>query len=244
MPVFSQVKQNMLKDSKFARYLLYAIGEIILVVIGILIALWFNKKSIDDDIALETRQTATFVIDQMTKENAEIKEVLTSWESLGATIDTVLYRTPNKIPVAASCEGCKYVLMGIELPTITDRIPKTIAEAKLEDGALKQKLLDIEFIYNQALETSKHHSAVILNSMEDNYKYWSDNYEWFGSFMSKYECKADCSRYFYESSDYRNKVAYFELLVLESYAADLDEFLKTNIENIKSLEAFLIKSEI
>jgi hypothetical protein len=35
---FKKIRQNMLTEKKFSKYLIYAIGEIILVVIGILIA--------------------------------------------------------------------------------------------------------------------------------------------------------------------------------------------------------------
>jgi hypothetical protein len=40
---FRKIRQQMLKENKTSKYLLYAIGEIILVVIGILIALQINK---------------------------------------------------------------------------------------------------------------------------------------------------------------------------------------------------------
>ena len=39
---FRKIRQNLLTENKFSKYLLYAIGEIILVVIGILIALQLN----------------------------------------------------------------------------------------------------------------------------------------------------------------------------------------------------------
>jgi uncharacterized membrane protein YgaE (UPF0421/DUF939 family) len=39
---FRKIRQNLLTENKFSKYLLYAIGEIILVVIGILIALNLN----------------------------------------------------------------------------------------------------------------------------------------------------------------------------------------------------------
>lgn len=42
MKFFRKIRQSLLHDNKFAKYLLYAIGEIILVVIGILIALQIN----------------------------------------------------------------------------------------------------------------------------------------------------------------------------------------------------------
>lgn len=48
---FRKIRQKMLTENKFSKYLLYAIGEIILVVIRILIALginnWNNNRLVD-----------------------------------------------------------------------------------------------------------------------------------------------------------------------------------------------------
>ena len=40
---FRKIRQQMLKENKFSKYLIYAIGEILLAVIGILIALRINN---------------------------------------------------------------------------------------------------------------------------------------------------------------------------------------------------------
>jgi len=40
---FRHIRQRLLSENKFSKYLLYAIGEILLVVIGILIALSINN---------------------------------------------------------------------------------------------------------------------------------------------------------------------------------------------------------
>ena len=40
---FRKIRQGLLTENKFSKYLLYAIGEIILVVIGILVALQINN---------------------------------------------------------------------------------------------------------------------------------------------------------------------------------------------------------
>ena len=42
---FRRIRQNMIKDNKVTKYILYALGEIVLVVIGILIALNINNKN-------------------------------------------------------------------------------------------------------------------------------------------------------------------------------------------------------
>jgi len=40
---YRKIRQKMLTENKFSKYLLYAVGEIVLVVIGILIALQINN---------------------------------------------------------------------------------------------------------------------------------------------------------------------------------------------------------
>jgi hypothetical protein len=42
---FRKIRQNMLSENKFSKYLIYAVGEIILVVVGILIALAINNHN-------------------------------------------------------------------------------------------------------------------------------------------------------------------------------------------------------
>jgi len=44
MKIFRKIRQELLTNNKFRKYLLYALGEIILVVIGILIALQLNTN--------------------------------------------------------------------------------------------------------------------------------------------------------------------------------------------------------
>ena len=44
---FRKIRQKLLSENKFGKYLTYAIGEIILVVIGILIARYINNLNTD-----------------------------------------------------------------------------------------------------------------------------------------------------------------------------------------------------
>mgnify|MGYP006883062512 CR=1 FL=1 len=45
MKLFRKIRQQLLKENKFTKYFLYAIGEVVLVVIGILIALQINNNN-------------------------------------------------------------------------------------------------------------------------------------------------------------------------------------------------------
>ncbi|WP_299159430.1 DUF6090 family protein [uncultured Eudoraea sp.] len=100
---FRKIRQKMLTENKFSKYLLYAIGEIVLVVIGILIALqinnWNEKRKIQSlefqflnrlksDLVIDTTyfnrrihdseelvQSHTKFIIEMHKEQENLKEV-------------------------------------------------------------------------------------------------------------------------------------------------------------------------
>ena len=45
---FKKIRQKLLSENQFSKYLIYAVGEIILVVIGILIALQINNWNEED----------------------------------------------------------------------------------------------------------------------------------------------------------------------------------------------------
>ncbi|MFY0630278.1 MAG: hypothetical protein JXR05_07840 [Flavobacteriaceae bacterium] len=70
---FRRIRQKMLSENKFSKYFLYAIGEIILVVIGILIALQINNANENRKIrAIETSYLKRLMVD--------LKENKTLWE--------------------------------------------------------------------------------------------------------------------------------------------------------------------
>jgi len=56
---FRKIRQKMLTENKFSKYLIYAIGEILLVVIGILIALYINNWN---QKQIEKKQMQSFLL--------------------------------------------------------------------------------------------------------------------------------------------------------------------------------------
>lgn len=72
---FRHIRKNLLSENKFSKYLLYAIGEIILVVIGILIALQLNnysesKKERKQEVSLLTNLANEIKLDILQIENS------------------------------------------------------------------------------------------------------------------------------------------------------------------------------
>jgi hypothetical protein len=85
---FRKIRQQLLSENKFSKYLIYAIGEIVLVVLGILIALqinnWNNSKteskilnSYTQKISLNLKQDLDQIKDLTTKRNKFIRHCKT-----------------------------------------------------------------------------------------------------------------------------------------------------------------------
>ncbi|RNC88521.1 MAG: hypothetical protein ED555_12845 [Allomuricauda sp.] len=91
---FRRIRQKLLSENRFSKYLIYAIGEIVLVVIGILIALQINNWN-------ENRK-----IEQSGK--AYIKEIYKDLNIEIANIDEILGRLSDQY------EGTAYVLKVFE----------------------------------------------------------------------------------------------------------------------------------
>jgi uncharacterized protein DUF6090 len=70
---FRKIRQKMLSENKFSKYLIYAIGEIILVVIGILIAIQINNWN---SIRLEKKSDYQLIDALITDLKLKNKEVL------------------------------------------------------------------------------------------------------------------------------------------------------------------------
>ncbi|TYA57510.1 DUF6090 family protein [Formosa maritima] len=87
---FRHIRQNLLNEGKITKYLKYAIGEIILVVIGILIALSINnwnetkaERKIEKDYIIS-------LIEDLEADTTKLSYVIKRYETSELKIDTVL----------------------------------------------------------------------------------------------------------------------------------------------------------
>lgn len=93
---FRRIRQRLLAESKFSKYLIYALGEIVLVVIGILIALQINiwnerskaKKSADQQL-IQMDQSISDDLDLLNELNENVKNSLVSNQKLSAQIQQI-----------------------------------------------------------------------------------------------------------------------------------------------------------
>lgn len=73
--LFRKIRQQLLTENKFSKYLLYAIGEIILVVIGILIALQINNWNEDKKSSEFEFEMFAQILENLKQDKQSLKEI-------------------------------------------------------------------------------------------------------------------------------------------------------------------------
>lgn len=86
---FKKIRQNLLTENKFSKYLLYAIGEIVLVVVGILIALQINDwntnknlRALEKELLFDIRENLRASVTNLDYNISYNKKTLTNYEKI------------------------------------------------------------------------------------------------------------------------------------------------------------------
>ncbi|RNC92076.1 MAG: hypothetical protein ED555_02920 [Allomuricauda sp.] len=96
---FRRIRQKLLEENRFSKYLLYALGEIILVVIGILIALQINNWN-EKRVRLQLeKEVVEQLIFDFTKNQEAIDYFKTQYEDSYKVIQTTLRHTGPKVEI-------------------------------------------------------------------------------------------------------------------------------------------------
>ncbi len=73
---FRRIRKKLLSENRFSKYLLYALGEIILVVIGILIALQINNWNLAQEDRKTEKENLEALKEEFTQNKATLQEII------------------------------------------------------------------------------------------------------------------------------------------------------------------------
>jgi len=160
---FRKIRQNLLSEGKTGKYFKYAIGEILLVVIGILIALQINNWN-------EDRKVRTYELNQLKEIRENLKESKIEIDNdikFNTTtvklFKRILNHMENDLPYDESLDSAFFVFTNWETPFLPKNGYETI------------KLSGIDIIKNQKLRKE------IIKIYEQNFEYLindADKGEW------------------------------------------------------------------
>ena len=213
----------MLTENKFSKYLIYAIGEIALVMIGILLALQVSNWN--EQRTLKSKITSIYAIvkSDLELDIGMIDEVITVMSPEESVLKRIMDGDMT-LEDYQNCDECEFVVGGFP-----DIILKSRGLTLLEDNST---LFDIEkdSLFIRVNEFYSYFITEIAVDMEeididfsDNFAYWKTNKTWFPDNLFGIK-NNEFVKYALSSPDYRNRVASWRRLYFNNYLGHLKDY--------------------
>ncbi len=97
---FRHIRKSLLTENKFSKYLLYAIGEIVLVVIGILIALQLNTWKDENQAKKEELKILKSVYNEMTENLIQFDQIYFMHQKKQNSLKAILFSNLNEFSLS------------------------------------------------------------------------------------------------------------------------------------------------
>jgi hypothetical protein len=234
--LFRNIRQNLLAEGKMSKYFKYAIGEIILVVIGILIALSINNWN-------EERKTQNTIkgIYAIVKSDLESDIITINGILSNTKRDSIFKRIINKEMTYddyVNCGYCASLLGGFPDIKLKTRGLKLLEENSAffnsNQDSLSIKIIDFYANYNTEIDVAVEEATKDYN---DN-RYYFKKMPWFEDFESR-KFNEELTKYALSSVDYRNRIISFYNLYYKSYLGNLKKYKEEALVFIETINTTL-----
>lgn len=225
---FRHIRRTLIQENKMGKYFKYAIGEIALVMIGILLALQvnnWNEKRIKHEQLLSVYQRILTDIDNDVQELSSNLNYYTEIEFIFQRVikDSI---TPDLFDV-----GLSRILTNYIASTNLNITGVNQLKALNVNDSLSLKIIDV---YDKmGLVVIDYYEKRINQQSEELVNIFRDNYDWYPEYMGKKIMQDNSSKelqdYFLYSSEYRHRV----ISNYQLYYVNYSSVLKASIEALK-----------
>lgn len=224
------MKLKAFNKNRVGKYLLYALGEIILVVAGILIALNINTASEQKKNNDRFNSILASVASDLKLDTLNVGKVIKNYEDRKKFLNPIIKGTFTDEQFK-TCLMCGPIITTFAPININDKgylQLKNFYNNTEGTDTLSTKIVQFYTRYTKTINELE--SEVKINTLA-TVKHWRDTYPWFANTRSNQ--RDDRYLAYLQSEEYRNYVAYFSLiannftLILRRYNADATKILET-----------------
>jgi hypothetical protein len=232
---FRKLRLEALSRKRVLKYLLYATGEIVLVVVGILIALQFNNWNEERKDEASLRRIHIAVKEDLKIDIASIDELTSSEERRDSIITKILERKITKEDYK-SCEYCRRVIVGYPEFDLQLRglnlLKNNSNQIDIDNEDLSSTILNFYNGINKEIEPVQ---LMLEEDTNANYFHFKNNVSWFSDYhdMTYNEEFVD---YALTSADYYNRVSSFRILYMDVYLRYLNTYKEEALQLIEQID--------
>lgn len=228
--LFRKIRKGLLKGGDTSTYLKYAIGEVALVVVGILIALQIDNWNHERKENKELGQIQQRIILDIDNDIRDLTSSLIHWKAKEPVFKKVIN---DSISIDLLDQGLSR-LVGITRPYNLNKAGVEQLKRLNVKDPLSLRIIDmydqIENIYITPYQKK-------ISELADAHRESVKKYEWFPEWISKKITKDNSSEelqsYFLTNSEYRNEVTNAYLVIYGNYVNYLEFFIPI-LENLRT----------
>lgn len=227
----------MLKGKSLSNYMVYAIGEIILVVIGILIALWINNWNQNRQLENSNRDLQQKILIQLDRDINELENFKEELDGLNQVYLKTLGRDYDKSKVDE--RGLiSTILFEVKELALNKHSVNWIDNAVLDKSKASEALLELSSTYKIYFKNINDIESIIYKKLTTNLEIIESTQPWYTELITDFVCKNDCIIYLLQNEDHKSRIASLRFLYINGYGSIIDGFYhdlkssKTELERI------------
>ncbi len=217
-------------------YLAYGIGEIVLVVIGILIAVSINNWNEDRLKKNELENIYNIVKQDLENDLEEIDEILGFYEDRKPLFQNVLQDSVTRIDYIYN-PVYYFLILGYPEISFDKRGFSLLSEFRSNSDNSSDTLVTkiIDFYTERFLEIEIDDNFR-AEDFKDNYFYWKNNFDWWSDYIMRKDVTGFLD-YALNDPDYKNRVANAYFLAYDVFLPELDIFKERATTIIESIDS-------
>ena len=222
---FRNIRQKLITEGKTINYIKYAIGEIVLVVFGILIALQINNWNENRKEQQTLKNIYALVAEDLKNDIDEITNIIKDEEPRRLIINKILDGNMTDAEFK-DCKRCISLIDGYP-DWAVDQRGFNLLNNYSNNSSLKENSLQLMItqFYTKYLVEFSGDDLLRSDNLEKNLFDWEKNEPWYANFITHRDYSGYIE-YAMNSQDFNNRIATYHSLHFEIYTPLLEGFIK------------------
>jgi hypothetical protein len=218
-----KIRKSLVDSGSLQKYLLYAIGEVLLVVIGILIALSINNQSTLQKNEEKVQLLLQEIQNDLAADIEQVNVALEYWQKKDSLLDIVLEKQLEAKDYWVGA-GFLSLLTQYEIVEFSDNGYKNLVQnVDIIPPGYSDLLQDLNKLYLKDKVKVQTFNEALKDFVNKILNKWSEEHEWFSDYYNS-SSVGDAVQYFLTDPFYKNDCARLKIIVEYNYLPFLKKY--------------------
>ncbi|MBO6881261.1 DUF6090 family protein [Winogradskyella sp.] len=236
---FRRIRYNLMAQSKTSKYFKYAVGEIVLVVIGILIALSINNWNEDRKAAEKSKTLLQQIHKELAFNIGKANNVIEQYRSKDKLVFDVVNRNVN-YEYYTNKGMSAFIILSQEAVEIADDAFKNLMDKQddftKEQDSIISKLKEIYGTNKKRVDLT---DDIATNLVLEYFKNYKNEKKWYYNMIMNNQLNDEAINYLLTDSTYLNLVANFQIINLNNHKRYTNIFRRNALDTYEELSNYL-----